>query len=228
MTAFPAPDTSNRGCPSSLAGTTLQQLAGRISPYALRSAIRCRTDQSGCLRRHVTPPSPPRISAMIPTYSRLVTESHVRTPKPSDHADNLSPEPLPVLPIGDKRAFPSLTVSAPNSSQKYNPLQNRRDRGAARRPRRPCHFRPLRRSRRGDVSTIALSPPEGIGIARCDVAPMLLKSRPTRPMPSVPFWEVSPKVGEPALTSKCSLSFSNLLHFGLIQLQNTPDFPFGN
>ncbi len=47
-------------------------------------------------------------------------------------------------------------------------------------------------------------------------------------MPSVPFWEVLPESGEPALISKCSLSFSNTLRFGLIQLQNSPDFPFGN
>ncbi len=47
-------------------------------------------------------------------------------------------------------------------------------------------------------------------------------------MPSFPFWEVSPESGEPALISNCSPSFSNTLHLGLIQLQNSPDFPFGN
>ena len=45
-----------------------------------------------------------------------------------------------------------LTVSAPNSSQNGILLQNRRDRGAARRPRRQPPSRPVRRSHRGDVS----------------------------------------------------------------------------
>ena len=228
MTAFPAPDTSNRGCPSMAAGTTLQQLAGRTSPYALRSTIRCRTDRSGRFRRHVTHPRLPRLSATVPSDGSRTRSTRTQQAVATGGCSNFPRRPFSILPIGDKRAFPSLTVSAPNSSQKYNLLQNRPDRGPGRRPCRPPPSRPVRRSGRGDVSTISLSPPKGIGIARCDVAPMLLKSRPTRPMPSVPFWEVSPKVGEPALTSKCSLSFSSLLHFGLFQLQNSPDFPFGN
>ena len=90
-------------------------------------------------------------SATIPAYSRPATASHTRTPKTAQHAATCPTEPFPGLPIGDKRPFPLLTVSAPNSSRKYNSLQNRRD-------RRPSHSRPLRRSRRADRSPISLSP----------------------------------------------------------------------
>ena len=71
-------------------------------------------------------------------------------------------EPFSGLPIGDKRAFPLLTVSAPNSSRKYNSLQNRRE-------RRPSHARPVQRSRRGDRSPISLSPSQR---ASASLAPM--------------------------------------------------------
>ena len=203
-----------------------------------------------------------------PSPSPLSYDSYLRSarhrvphtaPTPLQLADNVSPEPFPGLPVEGKRALPLLTVSAPNSPQKYSPLQNRRD-------RRPSHPRHLRRPRRGDRSIISLPPPRrastllapmwltcrlaflqltpipvhpqdiksslggapdgfrrGIGrldpvprIARCDVAPMLLESRPTRPMPSFPFWEVLPESGEPALISHCSLPFRSTLHFDLI------------
>jgi len=142
MTAVSVPNPSNRGCPSSLAGTTCRRDRSRISAYALGSTIRCRTDRSGPFRRCLTHP---RLPATVPSYSHPTTESDVWTPTPSHQEDNLSPEPFPGLPVGGKRAFPLLTVSAPNSSQKDNSLQNRRD-------RRPPHSRPVRYSRRGDRS----------------------------------------------------------------------------
>ena len=145
MTALSVPNTSNRGCPSSFAGTTCPHDRSLISATALQSTIRCRTDRSGSFRRCAAHPWLPRLSATIPTYSRPVTKSHIRTPKTAQHAATCPTEPFPGLPIGDKRAFPLLTVSAPNSSQKYNSLQNRRE-------RRPSHSRPLRRSRRVDRS----------------------------------------------------------------------------
>ena len=58
---------------------------------------------------------------------------------------NFPTEPFPGLPIGDKGAFTLLPVSAPNSSQKYNSLQNQRD-------RRPSHSHPVGSSRLGDRS----------------------------------------------------------------------------
>lgn len=76
------------------------------------------------------------------------------TAKPSHHADNLSPEPFPVLPVGARKASPSLAVSAPNRPPEDNPLQNRRYPGAGRRPRRRDPSRPVRCSRRCDVSTL--------------------------------------------------------------------------
>ena len=51
MTAVAVPNTSNRGCPSSLAGTTCRRDQSRISASAHRSTIRCRTDRSGPFRR---------------------------------------------------------------------------------------------------------------------------------------------------------------------------------
>ena len=129
MTAVSAPNPSNRGCPSSLAGTTCRRDRSRISASALQCTIRCRTDPSGRFRRRVTHPGSTRLSATIPTYSRPATTSHTRTLKTAQHAATCPTEPSPGLPIGDKRAFPLLIVSAPNSSQKYNSLQNRRDDG---------------------------------------------------------------------------------------------------
>ena len=58
---------------------------------------------------------------------------------------NFPQRPFLILPIGAKSASSLLTVSAPNSSQKCNLLQNRR----------PCRTRPVRpigRHRRVDVS----------------------------------------------------------------------------
>ena len=151
MTAFSVPNPSNRGCPSSLAGTTCPRDRSPISATALKCTIGCRTDRSGRFRRRVPHLRLPRLSATIPTYSRPATTSHTRTPKTAQHAATCPTEPFPGLPIGDKRAFPLLTVSAPNSSQKYNSLQNRRE-------RRPSPSRPGGRSRPRDVSTIVLSP----------------------------------------------------------------------
>ena len=149
MTTFAVHDTSCRGCPSSLAGTTCRGDTSRISPCALPSTIRCRTNRSGatqCLSH------PPRPSATAYSYAVLPDTFTQRRPKPSQHAANSSPEPFSGLPVGDKRALYSLTVSAPNSSQNDNSLQNRRDRRVARRPRRPLLSRPVRPSRRVDVS----------------------------------------------------------------------------
>ena len=151
MTAVSVPNTSNRGCPSSLAGTTRPRDRSPISASAHHSTIRCRTDRPGRFRRCVTHSRHPRLPAMIPAYSRPATTSHTRTPKTAQHAATCPTEPFPGLPIGDKRAFPSLTVSAPNSSQKYNSLQNRRERRLRRLP-------PVGRSRRDDRSLISLPP----------------------------------------------------------------------
>ena len=151
MTALSVPNTSNRGCPSSLAGTTCPRDRSRISATVLKCTIGCRTDRSGRLRRCVTPPRHPRLPATVPAYSRPATTSHTRTPKTAQHAATCPTEPSPGLPIGDKRPFPLLTVSAPNSSRKYNSLQNRRE-------RRQPHARPFRCSRRGDRSAITLPP----------------------------------------------------------------------
>ncbi len=129
MTAVSVPNPSNRGCPSKAAGTTCRRDRSRISPSALRSTIGCGTDRSGPFLRCVTHPRRPRSSATMPAYNRLAATSHPRTPKPAQHTATCPPEPFPGLPVEGRRAFPSLTVSAPNSSQMYNPLQNRRDHG---------------------------------------------------------------------------------------------------
>ena len=129
MTAVSVPNPSNRGCPSSLAGTTCRRDTSRISATALKSTIRCRTDPSGRFRRCVTHPGSNRLSATSPAYGCPLTKSHIRTLKSSHHADSLSLEPFPGLPIGHLRASPLLTVSAPNNSQKDNSLQKWRDSG---------------------------------------------------------------------------------------------------
>ncbi len=140
MTTFAVHDTSCRGCPSMAAGTTLQQLAACSSPYDLTSTIRCRTDRSGFIvdRAHDAHPYDP--SATFPATAAFPEPFTQRTPKPSHHAAILSPRPCSGLPIGDKRAFPSPTVSAPNSSQKYNLLQTAGARGAAPMPRPVAGF----------------------------------------------------------------------------------------
>ena len=112
MTAIPVPDASNKGCPSRLAGTTRRRDTSRISPSAHKGTIRCRTDWSGRFRRHVTHP---RLSATIPTYSHPATESHRRTPKPSQLAANLSPRLFLGLPVGEKRGFPCFPCQPPTA-----------------------------------------------------------------------------------------------------------------
>ena len=164
MTTFSVPNTSNRGCPSSLDGTTCPCDRSRISASALTSTIRCRSDRSGRFHCCITHTRPSHLSATVHAYSRLATTSHTRTPKTAQHAVTCPTELFPGLPIGDKRAFPLPTVSAPNSSQMYNSLQNRRK-------HRPSHSRPLRRSRRGDRSPISLSPSQ---MASASLAPMWL------------------------------------------------------
>ena len=152
MTTFAVHDTSCRGCPSSLAGTTCRGDTSHIYRYAHPSTIRCRTNRSDCVAHPAHAAHPYASSATVPSYSRPdhhLDHTDIGIPQ---HAANLSPEPFSGLPVGDERAFPVLTVSAPNSSQNDNSLQNRRDRRAARRPRCPLLSRPVRPSRRGDVS----------------------------------------------------------------------------
>ena len=151
MTTFSVPNVSNRGCPSSLAGTTCPRDRSRISASAHHSTIRCRTDRSGRLPRCITHPV-----TIIPQLRFLPTVALPGAPPTQQQfatgaCSNFPTEPFPGLPIGDKRPFPPLTVSAPNSSQKYNSLQNRRE-------RRPSPSRPGGHSRPRDVSTIVLSP----------------------------------------------------------------------
>ena len=153
MTAVSAPNPSNRDCPSSLAGTTCRRDRSRISASALKCTIRCRTDRSGPFRQCVTPLRFPRLTATIPAYSSLTRRTRTQPQLATGACSNFPTEPFPGLPVGDKRPFPLLTVSAPNSSQKYNSLQNRRD-------HRPSHSRLDRRSRHGDRSIISLPPPQ--------------------------------------------------------------------
>ena len=145
MSTVSVPNTSKGAYPSSLAGTTCRHDRSRISPYALQSTIRCRTDRSGPYRRHVTHPRHLSHAATVPAYSRFTRRTPTEAQLAARACSNFPTEPFPGLPIGDKRAFPSLTVSAPNSSPKYNSLQNRRD-------RRPSHSCPVQRSGRADRS----------------------------------------------------------------------------
>ena len=105
--------------------------------------------------RPVRPCSPPRRTP--PLHSPLSYGLYLQPPHPgrtptqpqlaTGACSNFPTEPFPGLPIGGTRAFPSLTVSAPSSSQNGILLQSRRD-------RRPPDSRPLRCSRRADVSPI--------------------------------------------------------------------------
>ena len=63
-------------------------------------------------------------SATAYSCAPLPTPLTQRTPKLSQHAAILSPEPFAGLPIGDKGAFAPLTVSAPNRPEGDNLLQN--------------------------------------------------------------------------------------------------------
>ena len=145
MTALSVPNVSNRGRPSSFAGTTCRRDRSRISATAHQSTIRCRTDRSGSFRRRATHLRSPRPPATIPAYGRLTRRTPTRQQLATGACSNCPTEPFPGLPIGGERAFPLFTVSAPNSSQNGILLQKWRD-------RRPPRSRPLRRSRRGDVS----------------------------------------------------------------------------
>ena len=145
MTTISVPNPSNRGCPSSFAGTTCRRDRSRISPYALGSTIRCRTDRSGRLRRCLTRPRSTRLSATVPAYGRLTGRPPTQAQLATQACSNCPTEPFPGLPIGGQRASPSLTVSAPNSSQNGNLLQNQQD-------RRPPDSRPVGSSGRADVS----------------------------------------------------------------------------
>ena len=185
MTTFFVPNTSNRGCPSSFAGTTCPRDRSRISATALRCTIRCRTDRSGQFPRCVTHPRHHRPSATIPAYDSLARRTPTEQQLATGACSNFPTEPFPGLPIGDKRAFPLLTVPAPNSSQKYNSLQNRWE-------RRPSPSRPGGRSRRGDRSTIYLSPPQRASVSlaamwlSCRLAFLQLRRNPwNMPRPNI-------------------------------------------
>ena len=195
LTAVSVPNPSNRGFPSSLAGTTCRRDRSRISATAHRSTIRCRTDRSGPFSCCAAHPGSTRRSATIPPYSRPATTSHTWTPKTAQHAAICPTEPFPGIPIGDKGAFPSLTVSAPNSSQNDNSLQNRRE-------RRPSRSRPDGRSGRRDRSTISLTPPQRASLL---LAAMGLERGFTARSRRLAFLQLSPELGEPALISTCSL-----------------------
>ena len=63
-------------------------------------------------------------SATEYSYSRPAHKLHPADIGTSRHAANLSTEPYAGFPIGHRRAYLSLTVSAPNSSPKHDSLQN--------------------------------------------------------------------------------------------------------
>ena len=117
MTTFAVHDTSIRGCPSSFAGTVYIGDTSPISPYALPSTIRCRTDRSGSfvgIAHTVHRYDPP---ATVPSYNRPAMESGTRAPKPSQPAAILSPEPYSGLPIGDKGHSLYLPCQPPTAPQ---------------------------------------------------------------------------------------------------------------
>jgi len=211
MSTDSVPSTSIRGCPSSLAGTTCRRDRSRISATAHKNTIRCRTDRSGSFRRCATHPRHPRLSATIPIYSRLTPTTPTQEQLAAGACSNSPTEPFSGLPVGDKRAFPSLTVSAPNSSQKCNLLQKWRD-------RRPPHSRPLQCSRRGDRSIISLPPPQR---APALLAAMWLSCR-------LAFLQLSPNVVEHAPTKHCLLTCQPSLPFARFQLGTAPDLHFCN
>ena len=151
MTALSVPNPSDRGCPSSLAGTTYTGDRSPISATALRSTIRCRTDRSGPFRRCVTHPRHPRLSATVPAYSRPATTSHTRTPKTAQLADNLSHRAVPRTSYRGQKAIPTTYRVSPQQLPKVQFVAERRD-------RRQSHSRPVGRSRPRDVSTIVPSP----------------------------------------------------------------------
>ena len=127
MTTFAVHDTSCRGCPSSLAGTTCRGDTSRTSPCAHPSTIRCRTDWSGRYRRYrrfVTHLRPLRLSATVPSDGSLTRSNRTQQAVATGACSNSPIKPFPILPIEDKRALPSLAVSAPNSSQNDILLQS--------------------------------------------------------------------------------------------------------
>ncbi len=157
MTTAAVPDTSSRGCPSSHAGTTLQQLAALIPPYALTSTIWCRADRSGFIvdTTHAAHSYDP--SATAYSYAALPTPLTQRRPNSSQHAAILSPAPFAGLPIGDKGAFTALTVSAPNRPEGDNLLQNSDSLSAAPMPMPVAGFARHGRPDAGDVSPFSAS-----------------------------------------------------------------------
>ena len=114
--------------------------------------------------RPVRPFSPLRHTLRSPSpliYGPLPTDALPRSsphePRSRRSMVQLPRRPFPGLPIEGERAFSLLTVSAPNSSEKYNPLQDRRGCRSTRRPRRPHAPRPVPPSRQVDVSPTSLS-----------------------------------------------------------------------
>lgn len=110
--------------------------------------------------RHVSPLAPSRVQLVAELTGQALTLAlntpsttiacQLRTPataalplspthgprSPRHHADNLSPKPFPVFPVGAGRVFPSLAVSSPTSSPRGQSVAEPAGRGAGRRPRR--------------------------------------------------------------------------------------------
>lgn len=146
MTAFSAHDVSDRGRPSSFAGTTCRGDTSRISCSAHNDCNMLQNRPGRLHQRHGRPHP----------YLRLASyDSFLQSPRHGilglsrsiapGACSNFPTEPFLGLPIGGQKDITLLSVSAPNSSQKCNLLQNRR----------PRRLRPSRRSgrhRRLDVS----------------------------------------------------------------------------
>ena len=115
MTTFSVPNTSNRACPSSLAGTTCRRDRSRISPFAHRSTIRCRTDRSGRFHRCVTYLRFPCLSATVHTYGRLSRRPPTPPQLATGACSNFPTEPFPGLPVGDKGHSPYLPCQPPTA-----------------------------------------------------------------------------------------------------------------
>ena len=103
------------------AGTPQLQLATLMPPYALPCAIPCRTDTPGELRHSYRPSRP---SATAAAYKSLP-----RSPSPQQqpcHWRMFHPVPgaVPTTSCRGKKGILSLTVSAPNRSNRDNSLQN--------------------------------------------------------------------------------------------------------
>ena len=93
------------------AGTLLQEFFTLHAPCALACSHCCRADASGEVSHTV---HSPRLSPLARSDTRHTQDLDDQTHEATEACSTTAPDPCPRVPVGDKRPFPVLPLSAPN------------------------------------------------------------------------------------------------------------------